>query len=306
MQSVQLRSLAVAFFLLAVLAPYQYFWLKIYENSTLMHQLLEETQTLQSNFVDAEERLALLTQENNQLKEEVKNFKQEKMVGSVVSKGKPETAKVAITIDDGWDAFLVERALDYLKEEGVRATLFPVGSAVEANPEIWRRAVEEGHELGNHTHSHRFLTRLSESEILSELSRWQESINRVLGYHYPTLFFRPPGMDGFDRNSPNMVYYRSIIGRNKMITVLWTLETCYTLYNKRGPRRAGNNPTADQVSAYLVQEAVGGSIILLHFTARDIEALPVLIRGLRNKGLETVTLSELFFDADSVLLPREH
>jgi peptidoglycan/xylan/chitin deacetylase (PgdA/CDA1 family) len=306
MQSVQLRSLAVAVFLLAVLSPYQYFWLKIYDNRIALQELLEKTQILQSNFLEVEEQLDLMALENDQLKEELKNVKKEKMIGSVIFSGQPEATKVVITIDDGWDAVLVKRALDYLKEEDVRATLFPVGSAVQANPEIWRRAVEEGHELGNHTYSHRFFTQLSESEILAELNRWQETLNRALGYRYPTLFFRPPGMDGFDGNSSNTAYYQSIIARNNLITVLWNLETCYTLYSKQGPRRAGNNPSAAQVSAFLVNEAVGGSIILLHFTAADIEALPALIRGLRDKGLEPVALTDLLFEGAIILPPREH
>ncbi len=306
MQNIQLKSLAVAVFLLVILAPYNYIWLRINENSVRLNELLEKTQMLQSNFLEAEEQPALILLENSQLKEEVKNYKKEKMIGSVVSSVRPEAAKVAITIDDGWDAFQVGRALDYLKEEDVRATLFPIGSVVQANPEIWRRAVEEGHELGNHTYNHRFLTRLSESEIFSELIRWQETVNQVLGYSYPTLYFRPPGMDGFAGNSSYMVYYQSIIARHNLITVLWNIETCYTLYSNRGPRRAGEDPSAAQVASYLVSEAVAGSIILLHFTETDIDSLLDLIRGLRDKGLEPVTLTALLLEPGSTLPPREH
>jgi len=205
---------------------------------------------------------------------------------TVVSTGSRKSSKVAITIDDGGSEHRVEAVLDCLKEMGVKATFFPMGRWVKSEPDVWRRAVAEGHELGNHTYSHRFLTALSSSQIQVELLRWQEVVDNTLGYHYHTYFFRPPGMMGFE--GKDRYYYQKMIAEAGMVPVLWDLETVYAFRNTK--------PTPEKVARYITGNVRGGSIILLHFTNADIGALPAIIRGIKDKGLEPVTLTELFLD----------
>ena len=83
--------------------------------------------------------------------------------------------KVAITIDDGGSKGMTELALRVLRKKGVNATLFPMGLALARYPKLYRRAVEDGDELGNHTlsHSDRKSTRLNSSHI--PLSRMPSS-----------------------------------------------------------------------------------------------------------------------------------
>ncbi len=253
-------------------------------------------QTLQSELETLQERFELIEQENEMLWrqyddiiDENKKLREENHMlrtSAIISHGNRETDKVAITIDDGAGAELITMTLDYLREHDVRATFFPMGSWVDHSPHVWLQAVEEGHELGNHTYSHAFLTTISDDRIREELNGWQKSVDEALGYDYETLFFRPPGMDGFTSPQSNQALrLQEIIAGKGMFTVLWDIELVYALRNETA--------TVARITDHVLSNARGGSIVLLHFTYNDIAALPGIITGLRNRGLEPCSLSEM-------------
>lgn len=250
--------------------------------SEKMHQIEADNEKLKREYDRISEENEKLVLENEELREE--NFMLRS--STVISFGSRETNKVAITIDDGAGAELINRTLDYLKEHDVRATLFPMGSWVEREPEAWRRAVAEGHELGNHTYSHAFLTTITEERVREELNGWQKAVDEALGYHYSTLFFRPPGMDGFTAGqAARRGRLMEIIAEKGMFTILWDVELVYALRNETA--------TPARITEHVLANARGGSIVLLHFTPNDIAALPAILSGLRSRGLEPCSLSEL-------------
>ncbi len=253
-------------------------------------------QALQNNLQSLEEKLDRVEEEKNRLEEQYEELYEEneqlreenKMMRSetLIEHGDRETNKVAITIDDGGREAINNRTLDYLKEHQVRATLFPTGKNVESYPETWQRAVEEGHELGNHTYSHPFLTNLSEEQVRQELSGWQEAVEKAIGGSYHTLFFRPPYGDGFFSGQG---YHRErlqpIVAEKGMFPVMWDVELVYALRN--------DTYSSARITEHVLNNARGGSIVLLHFTEADIEALPRIISDLRERGLEPCSLREL-------------
>ncbi len=261
--------------------------------SFTQYMAIQSLEAEQTEFKERLNRLELdnetLRQRNEELTEENRILTEENQMmrsQTIIYNGNRETNLVAITIDDGAGAALINQTLDYLKEHNVNATLFPMGWWVDQEPEVWQRAVEEGHELGNHTYSHAFLTTLSESQIEAELLNWQDSVDRALGYNYRTLFFRPPGMYGFTNvNSSQTKRYQEIIAGHGMFTILWDIELVYALRNEAY--------TTARIVDHVLANARGGSIVLLHFTPSDIAALPAILTGLRQRGLEPCSLSEL-------------
>lgn len=245
--------------------------------------------TLQSDLAKFEDRLTLLEEKNQELQELNDTLLEENRMlrsSTIKTHGSRNTNLVAITIDDGYGKELIEQALDHLKEHNVLATFFPVGEAVKNSPEVWRRAVEEGHELGNHTYRHTFLTTISENQARDELNRWQETVDEALGYPYKTLFFRPPGMDGYTSGQISSARrYHEIIAEAGMFAVLWDIE----LFNALSSRPY----TPANIADHVLTNARGGSIVLLHFKPSDIAALPEILSGLRRRGLEPCSLSEL-------------
>jgi len=223
-----------------------------------------------------------LIEDNEKLREENKMMRSE----TIIEHGSRETNKVAITIDDGGAESLTHRALDYFKEYNVQATLFPKGDIVEQQPEVWQRAVDEGHELGNHTYSHPYLSYQSNEKIKEELEGWQKAVDQSLEQDYSTLFFRPPYRDGYSSGQRwHRERLQEIVAEQGMFTILWDIETLHALRN--------SPYTTENITRHVLNQAQGGSIILLHFIDEDIAALPDIITGLRERGLEPVPLSEV-------------
>lgn len=75
-----------------------------------------------------------------------------------INRGDPQKMKVAITFDGGSHGNAAARILDLLSERGLTATFFLTGSFIKHYPDLTRRIIEEGHEVGNHTFDHPHLT----------------------------------------------------------------------------------------------------------------------------------------------------
>ncbi len=202
---------------------------------------------------------------------------------NTVSRG-PKVNKVAITIDDGWNPVAVKRALDVLSTKSAKATFFIVGSVAEANNLNLIRAVTNGIELGNHTENHGWLTLMGQAQIAKEMAGWQTKIDAAINQHYETFWFRPPFMAGFIGHTPTAELVTKIAKEKNMRIALWGIDP----YS--GVSEKANAPA---ITNYIVSKAEPGSIILLHFSKEHIIALPDIIDGLRAKGLEPVTMSEL-------------
>ncbi|WP_083975450.1 bifunctional polysaccharide deacetylase/glycosyltransferase family 2 protein [Herbidospora daliensis] len=112
-----------------------------------------------------------------------------------VTAGRPASLRlpdrtVALTFDDGPDPVWTPRVLDVLDEHGAKATFFVVGSKVAEHPDLTRRIVAEGHELGNHTYSHADLREVPGWRLRLESSLTQRALAGATGLH--TTLARPP------------------------------------------------------------------------------------------------------------------
>jgi peptidoglycan/xylan/chitin deacetylase (PgdA/CDA1 family) len=182
---------------------------------------------------------------------------------------------VALTFDDGPDPVRTPALLDALAELDAPATFFLVGDIVDANADVVRRIAREGHELGNHTYSHRYLPLARSSSVERELRATDRAVQRATGI-VPTLA-RPP----WGGRSPWTVRaFRRLAKR----LVLWDINSNDW---KGAPARA--------VAERVLERARPGSIILMH-EAREggevtIEAVRLLVPALRARGFELVTVS---------------
>ena len=108
----------------------------------------------------------------------------------VLIRGPREGKRISLTFDDGPSEGFTEQILSILREHHVPATFFVCGRNVEEHPDLLRRIVAEGHEVGNHTYSHIFTYFKSRRRMAEEIDRTQEVIEKVTGSR-PTVF-RPP------------------------------------------------------------------------------------------------------------------
>ncbi|MEH2254670.1 polysaccharide deacetylase family protein [Nostoc sp.] len=184
---------------------------------------------------------------------------------------------IALSIDDGpWPKTTLEM-LDILKQNDVKATFFWVGQALQANSDLAKREVAEGHAIGNHTWHH-WYRRMDEATAKSEIDRTADLIYKTTGVK--TSLFRPPG--GF-LNNGLAAYAKS----QKDAVIMWSLTSADTDPHAK-PQAFVNN---------VLKGAKPGSIVLMHDGGGDrhrtVEALPQIISGLKQQGYRFVTIPEL-------------
>jgi peptidoglycan/xylan/chitin deacetylase (PgdA/CDA1 family) len=202
-----------------------------------------------------------------------------------LSQGNPHLPEIALTFDDGPDPFYTPQILAILEHYKIKATFFCIGWKVENYPDLVRQEQKAGNVVGNHTWSHPYLSRLSDPEIVSQLTSTSDAIYKVIGVR-PT-FFRPPFGD-FNGAVLTRVYHLG------MITVLWNDSPADWL-------RQG----VDVILNRTLTRAGDGAIILLHDGGGDrsqtVAALPFIIEGLQQRGFQLVTLQQLVDD-----MPGKH
>ncbi|WP_449066380.1 polysaccharide deacetylase family protein, partial [Planomonospora algeriensis] len=178
---------------------------------------------------------------------------------------------VALTFDDGPGRY-TGTLLRHLAAYRARATFYVVGQNVAANPGVVRRAVEAGHEIGNHTWSHRDLTRLSPAAIRADLARTDRAVEKAADVTPKTV--RPP------YGAHNAAVRR----QTTRPVVLWSVDT--------EDWRHRNGPA---VARRAVKAAGPGAVILFHdIHPTTVKAIPRVLKDLSARGYRFVTVSELF------------
>ncbi len=182
---------------------------------------------------------------------------------------------VALTFDDGPHPVNTPRLLDILKQRNAKATFYVVATNARRYPEIMRRIVAEGHEIGNHTVNHPNLAKLSDDAVRKELRGCHEAIVAATGIAPRTM--RPPyGAI----TSAQKSWIRKEFGYP---TIMWSADP---LDWKR--------PGASAVTSRLVSGASPGGILLAHdIHAGTIDAMPSTIDQLLARGYQFVTVTQL-------------
>src|ERR1044072_483978 len=121
----------------------------------------------------------------------------------VVQRTGDRPGMLALTFDDGPDPRWTPASLDILKRENVPATFFIIGKNGQAYPDLMRRIVDEGHEIGNHSFTHPNLGEIPLSLTELELNATQRLIESVTGRS--TVLFRPPYFGDAEADKPQEV-----------------------------------------------------------------------------------------------------
>lgn len=182
---------------------------------------------------------------------------------------------IAMTFDDGPHPQNTPRLLDMLRERNIKATFYVIGKSVNRYPQITRRIVAEGHEIGNHTWSHPNLTKLSDSTVRMELNKTRDAIVAACGVQPRTM--RPPY--GALRSSQRAWIYREY----GYPTVLWNVDP-----------EDWRRPGVSVVTSRILNSTRNGSIVLAHDLHKPtVDAMPGTLDGLLRRGYKFVTVSQL-------------
>jgi cellulose synthase/poly-beta-1,6-N-acetylglucosamine synthase-like glycosyltransferase/peptidoglycan/xylan/chitin deacetylase (PgdA/CDA1 family)/spore germination protein YaaH len=209
----------------------------------------------------------------------------------VIERGGDHPGLIALTFDDGPDPNWTPEILDILQQENVPATFFIIGKNGQAYPDLLRRIVDDGHEVGNHTFTHPNLGEVPGSLTELELNATQRLIESETGRS--TVLFRPPYFGDAEADKPQEVEPALLAQQLGYLMVGvridpddWKLPvTAAEIIERTIQRATDNNPETR------------GQVVLLHDSGGDrsatIAALPGIIHELRSRGFRFVPVSEL-------------
>ncbi|MDQ0748825.1 cellulose synthase/poly-beta-1,6-N-acetylglucosamine synthase-like glycosyltransferase/peptidoglycan/xylan/chitin deacetylase (PgdA/CDA1 family) [Streptomyces africanus] len=191
--------------------------------------------------------------------------------------------RLVLTFDDGPDPIWTPKVLDVLKEHDAHAVFFVTGTMASRYPDLVRRIVEEGHEVGLHTFNHPDLSYQSKKRIDWELSQNQLALSGAAGIR--TSLFRPPYSsfaDAMDNRSWPVTEY---IGRRGYITVVNNTDS-----------EDWRKPGVAEIVRRATPKGGKGAIVLMHDSGGDrhqtVAALDRMLPDLREQGYAFDNLTE--------------
>ncbi|MCX3286782.1 polysaccharide deacetylase family protein [Streptomyces sp. NEAU-H22] len=177
---------------------------------------------------------------------------------------------VGLTFDDG-PSGNTTKLLGALRQNGLRATMFNQGQYAAANPSLVRAQVTAGMWVANHSYTHPHLTRLSQAQIDSEISRTQQAVANA-GGGTPKLF-RPP----YGETNATV---KSVAARYGLTEIIWHVDS-----------QDWNGASTDAI-VQSVARLSSGQIILMHdWPANTLAAVPRIAQTLASRGLCAGTIS---------------
>ncbi len=201
-----------------------------------------------------------------------------RFAGQIITRARlPKSDKVVcLTFDDGPKPGATELVLKLLKLHGAKATFFLIGKHVQANPELVAQMVRDGHAVGNHSWSH--AKSLTKAEAEREVTATAAAIERAGGVR-PVVFRPPFGM----RTSA----LAQAAQAQRLPLVLWSISSADTQADV----------TASTIANNILHTPYSGDVILMHDGGGDhsetVKALPTILAGLQQMGMQCITVPEL-------------
>jgi peptidoglycan/xylan/chitin deacetylase (PgdA/CDA1 family) len=196
--------------------------------------------------------------------------------------GHPAPREVALTFDDGPTPYTTPPILDFLEKTHTPATFFVIGQYAATWPDLIRREWRSGFAIGVHTWNHPYMTRISYGAAQAQFVDTMNAITRAIGGDPCIWFWRPPYMD----QNAQVIGHAASLG---LTTIDWDDDT-----------RDWSRPGVQAIANTALSEAHPGAIVIMHDGPANREetlaALPLILAGLKARGLTPVTVPQLLMD----------
>lgn len=187
---------------------------------------------------------------------------------------KTEEKKIFLTFDDGPEPSITPYILDELERHQAKATFFVIGKNVQLYPEIAKQTLQQGHQIGNHTHTHCNGWKTKNSHYFDNIALCQKTIEDKIGFS-PSLF-RPP----YGKISPLQIKYLAPKYRIVMMDIL-----CGDFDLKK---------TSEDCTKAIINYTQKGSIIVYHDSLKAAErmkpSLSQILQHFSEKGWQFCAL----------------
>ncbi|MEV5148373.1 polysaccharide deacetylase family protein [Streptomyces sp. NPDC052727] len=193
-----------------------------------------------------------------------------------ITHGPRTRPQVALTFHGQGDPALARALLDTAEQRGARLTVLAVGAWLDQHPDLARRILDGGHDLGNHTQRHIAINTLPEAEARREITDCAARLKRLTGSI--GTWFRPSRAPAA---SPLVTRLARAAGYPHVLS--YDVDSLdYT------------RPGAAAVTREVLAGVRNGSVVSLHFGYTDtVAALPDVLTELGRRGLRAVTTTEL-------------
>nr|AGS49436.1 FIG01121070: hypothetical protein [uncultured bacterium esnapd5.2] len=184
--------------------------------------------------------------------------------------------RVALTFHGGGDPATARALLTEAERHDARVTVLAVGTWLDEHPDLARRILDGGHDLGNHTLHHLDINAMSEAGARAEITGCAQRLKRLTGSI--GTWFRPSRAP---RASPLVERLAQDAGYPHVLS--YDVDSLDS-----------TSPGAEAVTRRVLGEIRSGSVVSLHFGYADtIAALPAVLEELGHRGLRAVTTTEL-------------
>ncbi|MDM5234502.1 polysaccharide deacetylase family protein [Lysinibacillus pakistanensis] len=203
------------------------------------------------------------------------NARDYQLFGKIISHIDTTEKVVALTFDDG-PTKNVSTILTLLDDYDAKATFFLIGKDLEENLEEGKKIVNAGHQIGNHTYSHKRMVFKSPTFYKNEIEKTDELIKSI---GYPDI---PPVRPPYGKK---LIGFPLYLSKTNHDTITWNLEPD-SFYS-----------TPDEKINYVKEHIQSGSIILMHpmydNTDSELQAIEGILQSLTEDGYRFVTIKEL-------------
>ena len=193
-----------------------------------------------------------------------------------------ENKQVAISFDCAWGVDYTDKLLSIMKDKGVKCTFFCVEFWAKKHPEYVKKIFDAGHEIGTHSATHPYMSKLSEENIIKELTTSTNAIEEITGQKVNC--FRPPYGDYNDR-------LINVCNSLNLYPIQWSVDSL-----------DWKDLSAKQIYDRVVGKVNNGSIVLFHNQGLHThDALSDIIDALQEKGYKFVTVYDLIYKDNFII-----
>lgn len=188
--------------------------------------------------------------------------------------GNENEPRIALTFNVDWGEEYIPGILNALDAYQAKATFFLTGRWAKKFPELTQEIAKRGHEIGNHGYSHPHPDKISKEQNQEEIKAAEKVIQEIA--NIKTNLFAPP----YGEHGAHVLRAADELGYR---TILWTVDTVDWDQGR----------TAEMIQTKVIDKAQNGVIVLMHPTDRTLKALPAILKNLKDKGYEFVTVTEV-------------
>jgi polysaccharide deacetylase family sporulation protein PdaB len=184
--------------------------------------------------------------------------------------------KIALSFDCAWGTDYTDELLQVMSDKGVKSTFFMVEFWTKKHSDYVKKIDEQGHEIGTHSSTHPYMSKLDKKGVERELRTSSEAIESII--NKKTTLFRAPYGDYNDQ----LIDTAKEMG---LYTIQWDVDSL-----------DWKDLSADQIYDRVIRRVRNGSIILFHNQGlHTAKALPKIIDELKNQGYQFTTIGDLIY-----------